>query len=77
MIATLPVQWQQTQLIELGGGWWQLTNIPTKELGFVVARLIELKAKRISVPTPTTLQFSVGTASELVKRLKAKFPTTA
>jgi hypothetical protein len=73
MIATLPVQWQQTQLFELGGGWWQLTQIPTKELGFVVARLIELKAKRISVPNLSTLQFS---SAALIQRLQAKFPTT-
>jgi hypothetical protein len=74
MNSTLSTQWQETQLAELGGGWYQLCNVPPKALGNTIARLFALKAKRISVPDPCTLKFSAGPSSELVQRLKEKFP---
>jgi hypothetical protein len=73
---TLPELWQQTRLTELGKGWYKLSGIPPKSLGSTIAKLFELEAKRISIPDPSTVQFSVSANSELVRRLKAKFPTT-
>jgi hypothetical protein len=76
MNSTLSSQWQQTQLVELGGGWYQLCHIPSKSLGSTIARLFALNAKRISVPDPCTVKFSAGSSSELVQRLKEKFPVS-